>query len=56
MKLSDVRDILTRRLSTLSAQKAYAESVGDLDRAATLDAELAETTTTVAQLDAIPAE
>lgn len=46
-------DLLTRRLATLSNNRASAESNGDLDRVIVLDAEIAETEATLSQLQSL---
>jgi hypothetical protein len=42
--------LVSNRLSTLSQQRGYAVSIGDIERVAALDLEIATTEQTLAQL------
>jgi hypothetical protein len=50
MSIQDLIRLLANRLATLNADKATAESRGDLERSASLDNEIAETEGTLAAL------
>jgi hypothetical protein len=53
MTIQDLIRLLANRLSTLNVDKATADARGDLERSATLDAEIAETESTLATLRAL---
>ena len=53
MTISDLIRLASNRLSTLNSAKATADQNGDVDRVAMLDAEIAETETTLAALRGI---
>ncbi len=50
MTIDQLTIILTNRISSLSAQRSYAVAIGDLEQIAILDADIAETEITLAQL------
>jgi hypothetical protein len=50
MTIEQLTIILANRLSTLSAQRSHAVTVGDLAQVAILDADIAETEITLSQL------
>jgi hypothetical protein len=53
MTVADLIIILRNRLATLAQQRGHAVAVGDLGRVAALDTDIAETTTTLAQLETL---
>lgn len=53
MKISELIVFLQSRLSTLNNARASAVAMGQIDRIAYLDSEIAETETTLAQLRSI---
>lgn len=53
MTLTELKTILSNRLSTLASQRNHAVSVGDLARVSNLDAEIEETELTLAQLNTL---
>ena len=53
MKLSDLITLAQNRLATLNGARASAVATGQDDRIAALDAEIAETEATLAQLRSI---
>lgn len=53
MTVADLITILRNRLSTLGQQRGHAVAIGDVERVAALDADIAETTTTLAQLESL---
>jgi hypothetical protein len=50
MTIDQLTIILTNRISSLSAQRSYAVAIGNLEQIAILDADIAETEITLAQL------
>jgi hypothetical protein len=53
MSIADLIDLLSRRLVNLSQARAAAADLGDVSRIDSLDAEIAETETTLGALRAI---
>lgn len=53
MTIAELKAILANRLAVLSSQRGHAVTVGDLQRVNELDAEIAETETTLAQLNTL---
>ncbi len=53
MTISELIIIVRNRLSTLGQQRGHAVAIGDVERVAALDADIAETTTTLAQLESL---
>lgn len=47
MTVTEIIEMLSRRLANLSQQRSSAGSLGDLERVASLDAEIAETQSTL---------
>lgn len=53
MTIAELITIVRNRLSTLGQQRGHAVAIGDVERVAALDAEIAATTTTLAQLESL---
>jgi hypothetical protein len=53
MTIAELKTILANRIAVLSSQRGHAVTVGDLLRVAQIDAEVAETETTLAALDTL---
>lgn len=53
MTISEIITIVTNRLNTLNQARTHAVSVGDLHRVSAIDADIAETETSLAQLQQI---
>lgn len=53
MTVAELILIVRNRLSTLGQQRGHAVSIGDVARVAALDADIDETTTTLAQLESL---
>lgn len=53
MTVNDLIRLMTNRLTTLNGHRTTAHSNGDLDRVVALDAEIAETESTLSQLQSL---
>jgi hypothetical protein len=53
MTVAEIILIVRNRLSTLGQQRSHAVAIGDVERVTAIDADIAETTTTLAQLESL---
>jgi hypothetical protein len=53
MTVIEIIDMLRRHVANLQATRTQASQIGDVARVAALDADIAETTTTLAQIESL---